>query len=325
MNSLFSKLLAAFLLLALTLATPSAFACSAGCSTSQDVGTSYLFPNGPGGIAWTQYTFMSQSQNWQGMKKVGQGAGRNHDELLQTSWLAQGVQYYWNNNWGASLTVPYAQRLYRYQAASDIVLPNGKKKHVHTPTTTQWWGMGDIQVNALYTGFSKNESMNTGFNLGLKLPTGYWQQPNVSRANQIGTGSMDILFGYFHYHKFAKNSDWTWFSQAQLDAPVVTQAGYIPGLGVNAAAGIYNTGLSFKGVKIRPIGQMLFANKASDYGPNANTANSGYQQLSLSPGIEFDFKRIRIYADAEMPVLNNVVGAQLIAPCTAKVVASLLF
>ncbi len=324
MKSFISKLLAACLLLALTLATPSALACSAGCSTSQDLGTSYLFPNGPGGIAWTQYTFMSQSQNWQGMKKVGQGAGRNHDELLQTSWLAQGIQYYWNDNWGASLTVPYAQRFYRYQAASNQVI-NGKHVHVHTPTTTQWWGFGDIQVNALYTGFSKNESMNTGFNLGLKLPTGYWQQPNVSRANQIGTGSMDILFGYFHYHKFAKNSTWTWFSQAQLDAPVVTQAGYIPGLGVNAAAGIYNTGLSFKGVKIRPIGQMLFANKASDYGPNANTANSGYQQLSLSPGIEFDFKRIRIYADAEMPVFNNVVGAQLIAPCTAKVVASLLF
>jgi hypothetical protein len=325
MKSLFSTFLAAVLLLALNLLSPSVLACSAGCGTSQDVGTSYLFPNGPGGIAWTQYTFMSQSQNWQGLKKVGKGAGRNHDELLQTSWLTQGVQYYWNNNWGASLTVPYAQRLYRYQAASDIVLPNGKKKHVHTPTNTQWWGMGDIQLNALYTGFSKNENMNTGFNLGLKLPTGYWQQQNVSRANQIGTGSMDILFGYFHYHKFAKNSDWTWFSQAQLDAPVANQAGYIPGLAVNAAAGIYNTGLGLGGVKIRPIGQVLFANKASDYGPAANTGNSGYQQLSLSPGIEFDFEKIRIYADAELPVMNNVVGAQLIAPCTVKVVASLMF
>lgn len=324
MKSLFSTFLAAVLLLALNSLSPSVLACSAGCGTSQDVGTSYLFPDGPGGIAWTQYTFMSQSQNWQGMKKVGEGAGGNHDNLLQTSWITQGVQYYWNNNWGASLTVPYAQRLYRYEKASNVYV-NGKKKHIHTPTDTQWWGMGDIQVNALYTGFSKNENMNTGFNLGLKLPTGYWQQQNVSRANQIGTGSMDILFGYFHYHKFAKNSDWTWFSQAQLDAPVANQAGYIPGLAVNAAAGIYNTGLSLGGVKIRPIGQVLFANKASDYGPAANTRNSGYQQLSLSPGIEFDFKKIRIYADAELPVMNNVVGAQLIAPCTVKVVASLLF
>ena len=324
MKTLFSKILAAALMLALSLISPSSFACSAGCGTSQDVGTSYLFPDGPGGIAWTQYTFMSQSQNWQGYNKVKPGAGKNHDELLQTSWLTQGVQYYWNNNWGASITVPYAQRLYRYQKASNQVI-NGKHVHVHTPTDTQWWGMGDIQVNGLYTGFSKNEDMNTGFNLGLKLPTGYWQQQGVSRANQIGTGSMDILFGLYHYHKIAHKSSWTWFSQAQLDAPVYTQANYIPGLGVNGAAGIYNTSLHLGGVKIRPIGQVLFANKASDYGSAANTANSGYQQLSLSPGIEFDFKKIRIYADAEMPVVTHVVGAQLVAPCTAKVVASLLF
>jgi len=167
--------------------------------------------------------------------------------------------------------------------------------------------------------------MHTGFNLGLRLPTGYWQKQGVSRANQIGTGSMDILFGLYHYHKIAHKSSWTWFSQAQLDAPVYTQANYIPGLGVNGAAGIYNTSLHLGGVKIRPIGQVLFANKASDYGSAANTANSGYQQLSLSPGIEFDFKKIRIYADAEMPVVTHVVGAQLVAPCTAKVVASLLF
>jgi hypothetical protein len=49
------------------------------------------------------------------------------------------------------------------------------------------------------------------------------------------------------------------------------------------------------------------------------------RNFSLSTGIGFDFKKIRIYADAELPVMNNVVGAQLIAPCTVKVVASLLF
>ncbi|MFZ0434707.1 MAG: hypothetical protein WAL87_01850 [Chthoniobacterales bacterium] len=325
MKSLFSKLLAASLMLALALVSPSAFACTAGCTSSQEVGTSYLFPAGPGGIAWTQYTFLSQSQNWQGMKKVGEGAGGNHDRLMQTSMLTGGFQYYWNSSWGASVTIPSAQRQYQYDAHNEVTLPNGETKHVNTPTTTQWWGFGDMQVNALYTGFSKSESMNSGLNLGLKLPTGYWQQPGVGRPNQIGTGSMDILFGFFHYHRFTKNSNWTWFTQAQLDAPVVTQAGYIPGLAVNTAAGIYYTGLSLGGVKIRPLGQALFVNKASDYGPEANTANSGYQQLSLSPGIEFDFKKIRIYADAELPVMNNVVGAQLIAPCTVKVVASLLF
>lgn len=322
MKSPLSKFLAAGLMLALHLVSPSAVACSSGCGSSMDVGTSYLFPDGVGGMAWTQYTFMSQSQNWQGMQKVGKGAGRNHDELLQTSWLSYGGQYFWNESWGASVLIPMAQRFYRYQAASNQVI-NGKHVHVHTPTDTQWWGMGDMQVNAYYTGLAKDQ--NTGINLGLQLPTGYWQQRNVPRANQIGSGSMNILTGFYHRHRITMDRKWSWFAQAQLNAPVVTQAGYIRGLSINTAAGVYYTGLRFGGVGIRPLGQVLFANKATDYGPNANTANSGYQQLSLSPGLEFDFRLIRIYADAEMPVMNNVVGAQLIAPCTVKVVASLLF
>ena len=78
-------------------------------------------------------------------------------------------------------------------------------------------------------------------------------------------------------------------------------------------------------MKIRPLGQVLFVNKASDSGSAADPKNTGYQQVSLSPGIEFDFKKVRVYADAELPVMNNVVGNQLIAPCTVKVVASYLF
>jgi len=112
---------------------------------------------------------------------------------------------------------------------------------------------------------------------------------------------------------------------AELDAPVITQGGYTPGLQVNTTTGIYYTGLKLGGVKIRPLGQVLFTNRASDSGSAADSQNTGYQQLSLSPGIEFDFKKVRLYADAELPVMNNVVGNQLIAPCTVKVVASLLF
>jgi hypothetical protein len=34
---------------------------------------------------------------------------------------------------------------------------------------------------------------------------------------------------------------------------------------------------------------------------------------------------VRHSVDAEMEIMNNIVGAQLIPPCTVKVVASLLF
>ena len=183
--------------------------------------------------------------------------------------------------------------------------------------------MGDIRLNGYYTGFSPD--MSTGVNLGMKFATGNWTVPDIDRDNQIGTGSTDILFGFFHRHRITSDEKWSWFADAQLDAPVITQGGYTPGLQVNTTTGIYYTGLHIKGVKIRPLGQVLFVNKASDSGGAADPQNTGYQQVSLSPGIEFDFKKVRLYADAELPVMNNVVGNQLIAPCTVKVVASYQF
>jgi hypothetical protein len=285
------------------------------------VGTGYNFPEGAGGMAWTEYDYIGQSQNWRGMGPSG--AGNNPHQLIQTSWLQGGFQYFFNEKWGASVVVPSANRIVRAQSDDGMEVQQGDAAPSPKTFTKQWWGMGDIRLNGYYTGFSPD--MSTGVNLGVKLPSGLWNEPGIDRDNQIGTGSTDILFGVFHRHRITMDEKWNWFVDAQLDAPVITQAGYTPGIQLNGTAGVYYTGLKLGGVKIRPLGQVLFVNKASDSGPAADPANTGYQQLSLSPGIEFDFKKVRVYADAELPVMNNVVGNQLIAPCTVKVIASYLF
>jgi hypothetical protein len=320
MKSLFSKLLAAGLMLALTLISPSALACGCG-SCSYNVGTSYNFPDGPGELVWTEYDYIGQSQNWHGLGPAG--ADNNPHKLIQTSWLQGGMQYFFNNKWGASLVVPSANRIVRAETENGAEVQQGQEAAAPTVVTKQWWSMGDIRLNGYYTGFSPD--MSTGVNLGMKFATGNWTVPDIDRDNQIGTGSTDILFGFFHRHRITSDEKWSWFADAQLDAPVITQGGYTPGLQVNTTTGIYYTGLHIKGVKIRPLGQVLFVNKASDSGGAADPQNTGYQQVSLSPGIEFDFKKVRLYADAELPVMNNVVGNQLIAPCTVKVVASYQF
>jgi hypothetical protein len=320
MKSLFSKLLAAGLMLALTLISQSALACGCG-SCSYNVGTSYNFPDGPGGIVWTEYDYIGQSQNWHGLGPAG--AGNNPHKLIQTSWLQGGMQYFFNNKWGASLVVPSANRIVRAETENGMEVQQGQEAAAPTVVTKQWWSMGDIRLNGYYTGFSPD--MSTGVNLGMKFATGNWTVPDIDRDNQIGTGSTDILFGFFHRHRITSDEKWSWFADAQLDAPVITQGGYTPGLQVNTTTGVYYTGLHLGGVKIRPLGQVLFVNKASDSGAASDPQNTGYQQVSLSPGIEFDFKKVRLYADAELPVMNNVVGNQLIAPCTVKVVASYQF
>jgi hypothetical protein len=320
MKNLSQSLHALFLLTALLFTTREASACACGCST-YTVGTGNNFPDGAGGMVWTEYDFISQSQNWSGLGPAG--ANGNPHKLIQTSWLQGGFQYFFNEKWGASVVVPSANRIVRAEIEDGMEVQQGEEAAAPKTFTKQWWGMGDIRLNGYYTGFSPD--MSTGVNLGMKFATGKWNEPDIDRDNQIGTGSTDILVGFFHRHRITMDAKWSWFADAQLDAPVIMQAGYTPGLQFNGTAGVYYTGLKLGGVKIRPLGQVLFTNKASDSGPAADPQNTGYQQLSLSPGIEFDFKKVRLYADAELPVMNNVVGNQLIAPCTVKVIASYLF
>ncbi|NBR47661.1 hypothetical protein EBU02_02225 [bacterium] len=288
--------------------SPQLHACACSFCSGYDVGTSSNFPSGKGGMLWTEYDFVSQSQNWSGTHSSA--ADNNEHKLIQSSWLSGGFQYFFNNSWGISAVVPYANRI--VTAEED-----------HGPITTKWWGLGDIRVNGYYTGFSPD--MSTGVNLGIKVPSGDWHKSGIDRDNQIGTGSTDILAGLYHRHRITSDEKWVWFAQAQLDAPVITQAGYRPGLQVSATAGIYYTGIRFGKLKIRPLAQALFTNRASDSGPESDPDNTGYQQVSLSPGLEFDFHPVRVYSDVELPVISNVVGNQLIAPCMVRVIVSYLF
>lgn len=59
--------------------------------------------------------------------------------------------------------------------------------------------------------------------------------------------------------------------------------------------------------------------------PAADPANSGYQRVSLSPGIEFHIHLVKIFADVEIPVYDHVTGNQLIAPALFKVALSYMF
>ena len=270
-----------------------------------------------------QYNFESQSQNYSGFNRAP--ADANHDKLIQTSTMIAGFQYFWNEKWGFQVLVPSANTLYRYSQHNDEHAGEhaGEEHEGEEVVTKQWWAMGDIRLNAIWTGFSKDQS--TGINLGVKLPSGNWTEPNVERSVQVGTGSTDILFGFYQRHRITSDGHWNYFTQAQLDAPVISQGGYTPGIAVDVAAGTYYTGLSIGKVRIRPIAQALFTSVGNDYGPASSQQNNTFQQLSLAPGIEFEVHPVRLYADVAMPVMNHVEGNQLIAPAQVRVIASYSF
>jgi hypothetical protein len=296
-------------LLTASLAPGAAFACACGCGVF-DVGTSSMFPEGPGGMAYLNYDYQDQNQNWSGTSSAP--AGQNHDKDIETHFVSVSLQYLFNRSWGAQVDLPFDFR--NYQGVDD----GGN------PVSRSWNSLGDIRLKAIYTGFS--EDLSSGLTLGVKLPTGSVNHDAdiVDRDTQIGTGSTDLLLGGFHRARFG-NSNWNWFGQAELDLPVVKRGDYRPGLEVDTAWGVYSDGWSVRGVNISPIAQVIGSWRGRDNGAAADADNTGYQRVLLSPGIEFDLHPVKIYADVELPVYQNMTGNQLVAPALVKVSLSCMF
>jgi hypothetical protein len=308
LNSQINKV--GFGLLAGVLAPGMAFGCACGCGIFE-VGTSSMFPSDEGGMAFVNYAFQDQNQNWSNNSKAS--AANNGDKQIETDFITPGVQYMFNRSWGMQVEIPFAYRYFKTLNDANQVV------------STRWGSLGDIRLEGIYTGFS--DDLSTGVNFGLKLPTGNdnYNPAFVDRDSQIGTGSTDILLGGFHRGTLSESWRLDWFSQAQLDIPTLTQAQYRPGFELDAAAGVDYRGWALGRANISPVAQVLFSERTKDYGAAANSPNSGYSRMLLSPGVEIHLHPVKIYADVEVPVFPNVNGNQLVAPVLVKVGVSYMF
>jgi hypothetical protein len=288
-------------------------ACACGCGVF-DVATSSMFPTvGDKGMAYLQYDYQNQNRNWSGTSSAP--AENNGDKQIETHFTTFGLQYMFNSSWGAQVEVPFDVRHF----TTDDGTGTGNT------VSRNWSQLGDIRLEGIYTGFFADQS--AGVTFGLKLPTGDFKfDPDVvDRDTQIGSGSTDALLGGFYRGNITQDEKWDWFAQFQLDLPVAIQDDYRPGTEFDAAAGIDYKGFSIGRVRISPVAQVIFSNRASDSGANAAPDNSGYERILLSPGIEFHIHPVKIYADAEIPVYQNMTGNQLVAPVLCKVSMSYMF
>ncbi len=285
-------------------------ACACGCGVF-DVGTSSMFPNSQGGMAFLQYAYQDQNRNWNGDSRAP--GANNGDKEIDTQFISAGLQYMFNRSWGAQVEIPYDVRSFRG------TLDNG------TVASHNWNQLGDIRIEGIYTGFFADQS--AGVTFGVKLPTGSYTEDTdlVDRDTQIGTGSTDILLGGFYRGNITQDEKWDWFTQGLLDIPTLTQAGYQPGVELDTAAGVDYKGFALGRVRISPLGQIIFSERTSDHGSNADPDGTGYQRILLSPGIEFHIHPIKIYADAEFPVYQHFTGDQLSAPVMFKASVSYMF
>jgi len=290
-----AKILSAFAIIALI---PNiVLACACGCGVF-DVGTADMLPTQPGGMAWLEYDYMNQNKDWHDSSQVP--AADNDDKRIRSNFYEAGAQYMFGREWGAMVQLPYTDRHFR------TTLDDGDIAGVHDDS------VGDIRIKGIYTGFS--EDMSTGVTYGLRLPTGSHDAPNFDRDTDIGSGSTDILLGGFHVGNLTSDRLWDWFVSGELDQPVLVQNGYRPGTEIDAVVGAYYDDLFIGKVKIAPIAQIIGSSRWRDDGPASDHADSGYERLLLSPGIEADIGNVRMYADIEVPVYQYVNGYQLTAP-----------
>jgi len=293
-----SKKFRSFLLflVSIIIAVPASLrACACGCGIF-DVGTSAMLPTHPGGMAFLEYDFMDQDQNWSGTSKAS--PDDNSDKRIKTHFMTAGAQYMFNRRWGMKAEVPFWNRNFITTYDDGNIA-----KFNHS-------ALGDVRIQGIFSGFSPD--MSTGLTFGLKLPTGDDKFRHFDRDTSIGTGSTNILLGAFHVGQFAAKN-WNWFANSELDQSVLITPDYRPGTELNAVTGAYYNGWKVGNVKMAPLGQVLGSIRWSDTGNDSNHPDSGYKRVFLSPGLEFDAAGWRIYADVAFPIYTNVNGNQLVA------------
>jgi len=282
-----------------------------------------MFPDGPGGMAFVDYDFQDQNQNWSDSSKAP--AANNDDKEIRTSFVSVGLEYMINRDWGFEAELPFAYRDFKTTSAA----PG------NPITSLEWFSLGDIRLHAVYTGFSPD--LSSGLTLGLRLPTGSFSHENayddIDRDSEIGSGSTDVLIGGFHRGHLSSQYRLDWFVQAEADLPVLVSGDYRPGFEFDAAAGINYRGFSLGRANISPLAQVLVSERTPDLGNDAagganagnNGENSGYSRILLSPGIEVHLHPVKFYADVEVPVFDHVNGNQLVAPVLFKMSLSYMF
>lgn len=301
--------LAAASLLVIDLSPTQSLACACGCGIF-DVGASTYMAateSDSGWSAWLRYSYMNQDQNWQGASRAP--AYQNQDKDLKTSFYFLGTQYMINRSWSMMVELPVYDRSLTTTDDGTVFGPAGS---IYTGHLTD---LGDLQVMGMYTGISAD--LSTALLFGIKLPTGNYTGPTgplggaeLDRDSLPGTGSTDPILGAYHVGGLSADNKLAYYVQGRYQFAAFTRNDYRPGNEFDGALGLtYIFGKVGPFTKLAPVVSVLGSLRAHDSGANADPPNSGYGRMLIAPGVDLRLAKLRIYADVEIPVYQNVNAA----------------
>ena len=282
---------------------------------------------------WFRYDYMNQNENWERGSKAP--AADNGDKRINTSFYTIGASYMINHDWTVMAELPTYQRALTTTDDGTVQGPPGS---IYTGHDT---ALGDLHIEATYTGLTKD--MSTGLSFGVKLPTGDYTGPTGSlggsefdRDSLPGTGSTDLIVGGYHVGYLNTAQTLGYYVQARYQFAVSTRNDYRPGNELDAAAGVsYNFGEVGGLTKVAPVLQVINSFREHDSGANADPLNSGYERVLFAPGVDVRVKQFNLFADVELPIYQHTNAAanasiegtagQLVAPILYKLQVSYSF
>ena len=293
--------------LALAAGVSTSPACSTcGCSLSSDwAAQGYDF--GPGFGAGLRFEYFDQTDLRSGTSSVNRASLPlpNADEIQQrtlnrNTWLD--LSYVLSPAWTLTASVPWHDRFHTTIAPGDTDI-----------STSQAAGLGDLRLLARYQDYSDTQSW--GFQFGLKLPTGRFDQafsagPQagelLDRGLQLGTGTTDLLAGVSWFTRPAENLGA--FLQVTGQQPLAERAGFSPSASLNFSGGLRGLNLG----RFTPQLQLNVKIEGREHGAAADRDNSGGTLAYLSPGLTCELAaRTRAFVFVQLPVYQRVNGLQL--------------
>jgi len=282
-------------------------ACSVcGCSLSSDW-AAQGYATMPGLEAGLRFEYFDQTDLRSGTGRVDRSTLTfpNDNEIQQrtlnrNTWLD--LNYVVNSSWAVTAAIPYHDRFHTTIVDGDTDI-----------STSRASGLGDVRLLARYQKSGPTQSY--GFQFGLKLPTGRFDQnfaegPQagelLDRGLQLGTGTTNLILGASWFSRPAVNLGT--FVQATLEQPLAERAGFLPSSSLNLSGGVRWLNTS----RFTPQLQLNIKTETREHGAEADTSNSGGTLAYLSPGVTAELaSRTTAYVFVQLPVCQRVNGLQL--------------
>lgn len=279
---------------------------SAYCTVNSDWTTEGAITE-TGMVLDLRYEFINQNQPRAGTKNVAVGEIPHHHDEVSTANRNLLLTYSlsMDEHWGVSIVAPIVQR-------NHFHIHHHRDEQV--PERWSFTELGDLRVVGRYQvqGPNAERPSAAGLTFGLKLPTGRTNIANsdgdvAERTLQPGSGTTDGIIGAY-YHEQIPAWNGAWFAQVQYQRALNSSADFKPGDRFGADIG-YRQRIT---EQLAALIQVNLSVKGRDSGAQAEPDDSGFKNVSLSPGLSLAVTdSLQAYGFVQVPVYQNVNGVQL--------------